>query len=122
MLHPCILFQVQTLWKTVYKLMKNFSQMHHTGPMRAAATIKSKLQKFQINLPLINSLCNPGIKERHWEMMSEKVGFNMAPTAETPLMEVLTLGLEKYLDKLQMISSQASKEFALENVRDSLFK
>lgn len=49
-------------------------------------------------------------------MMSEKVGFNMAPTEETPLMEVLTLGLEKYLDKLQMISSQASKEFALENV------
>ena len=54
--------------------MKNFSQKHHQGPMRAAATIKSKLQKFQINLPLINALCNPGIKDRHWDMMSEKVG------------------------------------------------
>ncbi|XP_053376707.1 dynein axonemal heavy chain 3-like [Mercenaria mercenaria] len=107
--------EIQTLWKTVYKLMKNFSQKHHQGPMRAAATIKSKLQKFQINLPLINSLCNPGIKQRHWDMMSEKVGFNMAPTEETPLMEVLQLGLEKYLDKLQLISNQASKEFALEN-------
>ena len=40
----------------------------------------------------------------------------MAPTEETPLMEVLQLGLEKYLDKLQLISNQASKEFALENV------
>ncbi|KAL4226017.1 Dynein heavy chain 3 [Mactra antiquata] len=39
----------------------------------------------------------------------------MAPTEETPLNEVLQLGLEKYLDKLQAISSQASKEFALEN-------
>ena len=40
----------------------------------------------------------------------------MEPTEETPLIEVLKLGLEKYLDKLQEISSQASKEFALENV------
>ncbi|KAL4226016.1 hypothetical protein ACF0H5_014003 [Mactra antiquata] len=66
--------EVQVLWKTVYKLMKNFMQQDHRGPMRAAATIKSKLQKFQINLPLINALCNPGIKQRHWDMMSEKVG------------------------------------------------
>ena len=97
--------------------MKNFMQKDVRGPMRAAATIKSKLQKFQINLPLINALCNPGIKQRHWDMMSEKVGFNMTPTEETPLIEVLQLPLEKYLDKLQSISSQASKEFALENVR-----
>ena len=40
----------------------------------------------------------------------------MEPTEETPLIEVLKLGLEKYLDSLQQISSQASKEFALENV------
>ena len=45
-----------------------------------------------------------------------QVGFNMEPTEETPLIEVLKLGLEKYLDSLQQISSQASKEFALENV------
>jgi dynein heavy chain len=43
------------------------------GPLRAAATIKAKLEKFKINMPLINALCNPGIKNRHWAMMSEKV-------------------------------------------------
>jgi len=31
-------------------------------------------------------------------------------------MEVLQMGLEKYLDELQEISSQASKEFAIEKV------
>ena len=46
----------------------------------------------------------------------------MEPTEETPLIEVLKLGLEKYLDKLQEISSQASKEFALENVSFVFFK
>ena len=45
----------------------------------------------------------------------------MEPTEETPLIEVLKLGLEKYLDSLQQISSQASKEFALENVSYHIF-
>ena len=44
------------------------------GPMRASVTIKAKLEKFKLNMPLIGALCNPGIKKRHWDMMSEKVG------------------------------------------------
>lgn len=51
-----------------------------------------------------------------------KVGFNMTPTDETPLQEILKLELDKYLDVLQEISSQASKEFALEKVRKTLLR
>jgi len=36
-------------------------------------TIKGKLEKFRIHMPLINVLCNPGIKDRHWQLMSEQV-------------------------------------------------
>ena len=67
------LFQVQALWRTAYKLTKQFMHLDYKGPMRASATIKGKLEKFKINMPLINALCNPGIKKRHWEMMSKKV-------------------------------------------------
>jgi len=41
--------------------------------MRAAATIKTKLEKFKIDMPLISTLCNPGIKDRHWNAMSAVV-------------------------------------------------
>jgi len=67
------MFQIKELWKTSYKLMKRFQP--HPGPLKAAATIKSKLEKFKINMPLITALCNPGLKSRHWELMSKKVGF-----------------------------------------------
>ncbi|XP_033642613.1 dynein heavy chain 3, axonemal-like [Asterias rubens] len=107
--------EVQSLWKTSYKLTKTFAgSSDMMGPMRASVTIKAKLEKFKLNMPLIGALCNPGIKKRHWDMMSEKVGFNMQPTNETPLLEMLQMGLEKYLEDLGEISSQASKEFALE--------
>lgn len=45
-----------------------------------------------------------------------QVGFNITPNIGTPMQEVLQMGLEKYLDELMGISSQASKEFALEKV------
>ncbi|KAJ8047551.1 Dynein heavy chain 3, axonemal [Holothuria leucospilota] len=106
--------EVQNLWRTSYKLTKLFAKPDLIGPMRAAATIKGKLEKFKINMPLVHALCNPGIKERHWNMMSEKVGFNMTPQEDTPLVEVLQMGLEKYVDELGQISGQASKEYALE--------
>ncbi|XP_064633532.1 dynein axonemal heavy chain 3-like isoform X2 [Lineus longissimus] len=106
--------EVQQLWKLAYRLTKTFGHPDMKGPLRAAATIKAKLEKFKINMPLINALCNPGIKNRHWAMMSEKVGFDISPKKDTPLFEVLQMNLEKYLDDLSEISSQASKEFALE--------
>ena len=65
--------QVQTIWKNAYKLTKLFAHPDYRGPMRAAAKIKGKLEKFKIDMPLITTLCNPGIKDRHWDMMSEKV-------------------------------------------------
>ncbi|XP_076448252.1 dynein axonemal heavy chain 3-like [Babylonia areolata] len=106
--------EVQNLWRTAYKLTKLFAHPDYKGPMRASATIKAKLEKFKISMPIISALCNPGIKERHWKMMSEKVGFDMTPSETTPLFEVLQMGLDKYLDDLKDISSQASKEYALE--------
>ncbi|ELT89912.1 hypothetical protein CAPTEDRAFT_157693, partial [Capitella teleta] len=106
--------EVQSLWRTAYKLTKLFAHPEFKGPMRAAATIKGKLEKFKINMPLINALCNPGIKDRHWEMMSVKVGFNLKPNDDTPLSDMLEMNLEKYLDEMTEISSQASKEYALQ--------
>ena len=45
-----------------------------------------------------------------------QVGFDVTPSETTPLSEVLQMGLDKYLEDLRDISSQASKEYALEKV------
>jgi hypothetical protein len=45
-----------------------------------------------------------------------QVGFDITPTATKPLSEFLQMGLDKHLDELKNVSSQASKEYALEKV------
>ncbi|KAG8578269.1 hypothetical protein GDO81_010439 [Engystomops pustulosus] len=112
--------EVQNLWKTSYKLTKAFYHPDLHGPLKVATTIKTKLEKFKINMPLVTALCTPGIKARHWNLMSEKVGFNITPNEGTSLLEILQLGLEKYLDDLNQISLQASKEYALEKALNKM--
>ncbi|XP_031754732.1 dynein heavy chain 3, axonemal [Xenopus tropicalis] len=112
--------EVQNLWKASYRLTKVFYHPDLHGPLKVATTIKTKLEKFKINMPLISALCTPGIKLRHWSLISEKVGFDITPHESTSLLEVLQLGLEKYLDELNQISSQASKEYGLEKALNKM--
>jgi len=49
-------------------------------------------------------------------MFVQQVGSDISPTPETTLMNMLSLGLEKHLEELTLCSSQASKEYGLENV------
>ncbi|XP_053575219.1 dynein axonemal heavy chain 3-like [Bombina bombina] len=112
--------EVQNLWKASYKMTKVFYHPDLHGPLKVATTIKTKLEKFKINMPLVTALCTPGIKPRHWNQMSQKVGFNITPNEGTALHEVLQLGLEKYLDDLNQISLQAGKEYALEKALNKM--
>ncbi|XP_041110137.1 dynein heavy chain 3, axonemal-like isoform X2 [Polyodon spathula] len=112
--------QVQSLWKTSYKLTKVLHHPDLHGPLKAATTIKTKLDKFRINMPLIKALCSPGIKQRHWNLMSRKVGFSIAPQETTSLSEILQLGLEKHLEELSQVSVQAGKEYALEQALEHM--
>lgn len=55
------------MWRTVYKLSKSFSDA--AGPRRIAESVKTKIDKFKQHMPILSTICNPGIKERHWEQV-----------------------------------------------------
>lgn len=49
----------------MHKLTKSFSNL--PGPYRVAKSFKSKIDQFKQHLPILTTICNPGIKDRHWE-------------------------------------------------------
>ena len=57
--------EISTMWRTVFKLTKTFADVN--APRRVAENIKTKIDKFKTNLPLLNCICNPGLRDRHWE-------------------------------------------------------
>lgn len=60
-------------------------------------------------IPLIGTLCNPGLRERHWKQMSEIAEIDITPDAGTTLRKVLKLELEPFLEKFDVISGAATK-------------
>lgn len=90
---------VGTMWRTMHKLSKKFGASDQLKPKRSTEIFKMKLEKFKENLPILNTLCNPGIRDRHWERMSKIVGFDLKPEQDTPLSTMLEYGLQQYLEE-----------------------
>ncbi|XP_022428499.1 dynein heavy chain 12, axonemal isoform X6 [Delphinapterus leucas] len=65
-------------------------------------------------IPTVSILCNPGMRTRHWKQLSEIVGYDLTPDSGTTMRKVLKLNLTPYLEKFEVISAGASKEFSLE--------
>lgn len=63
-------------------------------PLAVAEEGKAKVVAFQAYLPLISAVCNPGLRERHWEALAELVGFTIK--RDEVRTGPLTLGLSTY--------------------------
>lgn len=65
-------------------------------------------------MPTILTLGNPGMKARHWEQISEIVGFPIKVSTDLTLERIIDMGLEEYLPRFETISESATKENNLE--------
>lgn len=86
----------------------------HSQSKRLADDIKIIIDEFKINMPVIQNLGNPGLKARHWEQISEMVGFPILVTPELTLERIIEFGLEDYIARFQKTSESATKENSLE--------
>ncbi|TRY89707.1 hypothetical protein DNTS_033848, partial [Danionella cerebrum] len=104
--------ELGNMWRTMYKLAKTFSERTASG--RITENFKKRIEKFKQHIPILTVICNPGLKDRHWEMISDVVGFDVKPDESTQLVKMLELGLSKYSEQLEEIGASASKEYSLE--------
>uniref|UniRef100_A0A8C2VP56 Dynein axonemal heavy chain 3 n=1 Tax=Chinchilla lanigera TaxID=34839 RepID=A0A8C2VP56_CHILA len=104
--------EIGNMWRTIYKLTKTFADV--PAPRRLAENVRLKVEKFKQHLPILSISCNPGMKDRHWQQISEIVGYEVSPTETTCLSNMLDFGFGKYIEKLEPIGAAASKEYSLE--------
>ncbi|XP_018322727.1 dynein heavy chain 3, axonemal isoform X2 [Agrilus planipennis] len=104
--------EVESMWRTLYKLAKTFSD--NPAARRIAETVKAKVEKFKQFSIVLQTICNPGIQERHWEKISEILGSPIIITPETTLSDMIEAGLPRISAQLEEISGGATKEYALE--------
>jgi dynein heavy chain len=53
-----------------------------------------------VHIPLITALRNPGLRDRHWEQITERVGFPVKADAGFSVSRALQLKLPTHLDAI----------------------
>ncbi|KAJ2998719.1 Dynein heavy chain 7, axonemal [Globomyces sp. JEL0801] len=98
--------------RDLHRLLGNVSDSPAT--QQIAQSVKEKIDEFEVNLPLMQVICNPGMRDRHWEKMSEIAKQDIKPDGSTSLRKMLKLNLESSLGSFQEVSDAAAKEYTLE--------
>jgi dynein heavy chain len=111
---------VNNYWRQLYKLERQFQNQPVARKM--AAKLRAKVDEFKEYLPLVTTLFNPGMRDRHWDMISEIIGFEFKPAEDTNLLRVIELNLNEHTPKFEPISEAASKEFSLEKAMEKMAK
>ncbi|KAJ7406929.1 dynein heavy chain 12, axonemal isoform X7 [Willisornis vidua] len=94
--------------------VKTVEQVKARSTLTMCSSVLEQIQDFKENIPTVTVFCNPGLRDRHWEQMSNIVGYDLTPDAGTTLRKVLKQNLGPYLEQFTTISVGASKEFSLE--------
>ncbi|XP_029968156.1 dynein heavy chain 7, axonemal-like [Salarias fasciatus] len=106
-------------WRTLYKLEKDFSEVPKA--LYIVTAVKAKVEEFKEHIPMVQVLCNPGLRDRHWDAMSELAGVSLQPAGDhTCVTDFLSMQLEQHLSSLEGISEAASKEYSLEKALEKM--
>ena len=111
---------VNNYWRQLYKLERQFQNQPIARKM--AAKLRGKVDEFKENLPLVTTLFNPGMRDRHWDSISDIIGFQFKPNEETNLQRIIDMNLNEFTPKFESISEAASKEYSLEKAMDKMHK
>ncbi|KAL6119092.1 dnah12 [Pungitius sinensis] len=106
--------------KTKQAPFQNDPMKQESPTVLLCSTVMDQINKFKVHIPLVSILCNPGIRGRHWDQMSEIVGYDLTPDSGSTLNKVLKQNLTPYLEEFESISATASKEFSLEKAMQTM--
>lgn len=109
---------VSDMYKTMVKSIRIFSDFPKVQAV--AANIKDQIELFKPLIPIIQSLRNPGMRDRHWEQFFKDTGLNIPWGPAITFKQCLEYGIAKVADNIVRISEYATKEFSIEQALDKM--
>ena len=100
--------------KTINQVFRNFRDRKQEDMLKIAETIKKGVEDFKTTVPLAVALRKEGMKERHWDQISEAVGFDIRPDEDFTLTKVIEKGMLDHVAVAEEVGEKAFKEYNIE--------
>ena len=114
--------EVNTDSKSLVKVGKQFEQRDDgAGCKEVCEQVRTQMEDFKPTLPLMLALCNPGMRDRHWEKLSEDIGMTVKPDKHFTLEKCLEMKLLDHVDAIDKIGEIAGKEYTLESALQGMY-
>ena len=98
-------------------VVNRFFKERDIGPVqKIGENVRAQLEEFRPKVPLMVALRKKGMKERHWQQVSEKVRFEVRPTEGFTFTKLLDMGLMAFVEDCVEIGERAGKEFQIETM------
>ncbi|CAG5113648.1 Oidioi.mRNA.OKI2018_I69.chr2.g7738.t1.cds [Oikopleura dioica] len=110
--------QVDECFRTFHKAQKSFKDV--PAVLNVASNFKQSVEAFKPYVPLIQGLRNQGMRIRHWEQLSEELGFKISLKKELTFQKCLDMKLDTYTEQINKVSEVAAKEYAIETALDKM--
>lgn len=87
--------------------------------LKIAEDMRTAIDDFKPQVPVVMALRTQGMKDRHWEMLSTKVGFEVKPYEGFTYQKCMEMKLTDHVEAVVDIGEKAGKEY---NIETSLAK
>lgn len=102
---------VETMSQIIQKLIKQLA--NNPQAKRIAEQVRMKIDKFKIYLPILDAICQQGLNERHWNLISNEIGHTVNPKLYSTLCSMIDIDILRIMERLEEIAKAAAKEFEL---------
>ncbi|XP_008850074.1 dynein heavy chain 1, axonemal [Nannospalax galili] len=99
-------------FKTMHKCVKQFKDI--PACQDVALDIRARIEEFKPYIPLIQGLRNPGMRNRHWEVLSNEININIRPKANLTFARCLKMNLQDHIESISKVAEVAGKEYTIE--------
>ena len=104
----------ETCTKTINTVFRQFRDRKQQDMLEIAQKIKEGVDEFKLTVPLAVALRKEGMKDRHWDQITEAVGFELRPEEGFTLTTVVERGMLNHIDVAEEVGEKAFKEYNIE--------
>lgn len=100
--------------RTINKNLKLFRNKNLVKISKVAEIIQEKIAEFAPSVPMLCAMLTEGMKDRHWEAISEVAGMEVKPYEGFTVKNIQSMNLIKFTEQIETIGDRAGKEYNIE--------